>query len=722
MAQCFVCKKASTSSCARCKGFQYCGRACQKKHWTEGHKQECTPKQNSSGEKGSEKKEQQGPKHCPGCERELTRQGMAGDIDKEVDTATRGFAFLKSSGRVPGHDMRSLQLAFDIATKLVRELHKIRFSSEDATIRLLCPELSKEALQRLASDETPAGFQSLVDTVNLCENCQPLSPDLTRKQEWLEMSFKGCNCIRKDGQGCGHTPSDLRYYPNGDTAEFGGRDRKPASSKNLVCPVWGILRRDILVSFLRWIAVLDSSDAGEKSNAEFQAMRQKMLGALPALSSGDGAAAADPSGLLPADVSGVLPSGAGAANAQQQAQTRGLRFAVGDEVMCWTSTAKPNAENNTAVWTRGKVIQLWWRERGWPAGRLAPYQVLLHGREEGKDKIYVPADEPQMIKRYSELQLQGKVVRLFGLESKAAIAAGLNGAPGVVRAWQTEAECEELAAEGRMRVLICSDYEKLCDFSPPLWDGSSYYNSDDPSCKGHPQASGTHFKSLKLENLALIEAPVPQQFIDAMHDGVSTGAIRVVNQEGATVDTLHAKNGPSALTATAVRAAADGGKYNMPPFRCENCHLPLASASPGGDGGDGGQGAAGGCEGWVAAAEMSEVWVRLFCLGCATVHGAREFEGSMLDRAQAALGPAASEEQFQDQLHSQFNERDMATFVREFVETSYLAPTKATALISRQARLSPSERGFGTARSDEMMRSMTMTALDMNKRRKKPSK
>jgi hypothetical protein len=36
-------QRGGVKKCARCKKRAYCGRACQRKHWKAGHKDECKP-------------------------------------------------------------------------------------------------------------------------------------------------------------------------------------------------------------------------------------------------------------------------------------------------------------------------------------------------------------------------------------------------------------------------------------------------------------------------------------------------------------------------------------------------------------------------------------------------------------------------------------------------------------------------------------------------------
>ena len=65
-----------------------------------------------------------------------------------------------------------------------------------------------------------------------------------------------------------------------------------------------------------------------------------------------------------------------------------LRFEVGEEVECRV------ASDPITGWAGGKVIQLYYREKTWPANQLAPYKVHL---DDGR-KIFAPADDNQVIR------------------------------------------------------------------------------------------------------------------------------------------------------------------------------------------------------------------------------------------------------------------------------------------------------------------------------------
>jgi len=62
-----------------------------------------------------------------------------------------------------------------------------------------------------------------------------------------------------------------------------------------------------------------------------------------------------------------------------------LRFDVGASVLCRTGPTE---------WAPGKVVDLWYREQGWPPGSFAPYKILLN---DGRN-IYAPADMDQVIR------------------------------------------------------------------------------------------------------------------------------------------------------------------------------------------------------------------------------------------------------------------------------------------------------------------------------------
>ena len=66
-----------------------------------------------------------------------------------------------------------------------------------------------------------------------------------------------------------------------------------------------------------------------------------------------------------------------------------LRFEVGDAVECRIGN------DPVTGWAAGKVIQLWYREPGWPPNSFAPYKILL---EDGRN-IFAPADLDQVIRK-----------------------------------------------------------------------------------------------------------------------------------------------------------------------------------------------------------------------------------------------------------------------------------------------------------------------------------
>lgn len=65
-----------------------------------------------------------------------------------------------------------------------------------------------------------------------------------------------------------------------------------------------------------------------------------------------------------------------------------LRFGIGQAVECRIG---PDPETG---WARGEIIQLWYRESGWPPNSWAPYKVQL---DSGK-KLFAPADLDHVIR------------------------------------------------------------------------------------------------------------------------------------------------------------------------------------------------------------------------------------------------------------------------------------------------------------------------------------
>ena len=61
-----------------------------------------------------------------------------------------------------------------------------------------------------------------------------------------------------------------------------------------------------------------------------------------------------------------------------------LRFAVGDRVLCQCGT-----------WEPGTIVKLFYKQRDFPPGKCAPYQVKL---DDG-DLIFAPEDTDGVIKR-----------------------------------------------------------------------------------------------------------------------------------------------------------------------------------------------------------------------------------------------------------------------------------------------------------------------------------
>lgn len=50
---CFVCRGSTTLRCSRCKSVNYCSNTCQRKHWCDGHRKECIPKNSPTAVRSS---------------------------------------------------------------------------------------------------------------------------------------------------------------------------------------------------------------------------------------------------------------------------------------------------------------------------------------------------------------------------------------------------------------------------------------------------------------------------------------------------------------------------------------------------------------------------------------------------------------------------------------------------------------------------------------------
>lgn len=66
-----------------------------------------------------------------------------------------------------------------------------------------------------------------------------------------------------------------------------------------------------------------------------------------------------------------------------------LRFSLGTRVECRVGPSE---------WSKGTVIQLWYREENWAPNMVAPYKIqLIDGRN-----IFAPADADQIIRLDNE--------------------------------------------------------------------------------------------------------------------------------------------------------------------------------------------------------------------------------------------------------------------------------------------------------------------------------
>jgi len=66
-----------------------------------------------------------------------------------------------------------------------------------------------------------------------------------------------------------------------------------------------------------------------------------------------------------------------------------LRFEVGEKVECRIGP------DEVTGWAKGSVMQLWYREQGWPPNSWAPYKIQL---DDGKC-IFAPSDLDQIIRK-----------------------------------------------------------------------------------------------------------------------------------------------------------------------------------------------------------------------------------------------------------------------------------------------------------------------------------
>jgi len=84
-----------------------------------------------------------------------------------------------------------------------------------------------------------------------------------------------------------------------------------------------------------------------------------------------------------------------------------LRFAAGDAVRCRVSQTG---------WARGHIVALQYREKDWPAGWHAPYQIEL---EDG-GLIFAPADDDQLIRSEADFERLMRMVGAGGADPFAA--------------------------------------------------------------------------------------------------------------------------------------------------------------------------------------------------------------------------------------------------------------------------------------------------------------
>ncbi|MEM1067507.1 MAG: hypothetical protein AAGI63_01335 [Planctomycetota bacterium] len=147
----------------------------------------------------------------------------------------------------------------------------------------------------------------------------------------------------------------------------------------------------------------------------------------------------------------------------------GYRFDLGDFVMC---------NLGPSGWKLGRVIALHYRERGWPAGQVAPYQVAL---EENHELIYVPEDD----ERYCREPTREDVRISRCLDALAESPIGLGIAQSSERAGRREHSKRVAIGE---RLGCAEDAERLgsqgyrngkclgCDCCPQCWSSVELYS------------------------------------------------------------------------------------------------------------------------------------------------------------------------------------------------------------------------------------------------------
>ena len=128
------------------------------------------------------------------------------------------------------------------------------------------------------------------------------------------------------------------------------------------------------------------------------------------------------------------------------------RFNIGTAVVC-----------NFGVdgWKLGRVVALRYREGHWPAGKVAPYQVLL---DDDHALIYVPEDDPRYCREATPEDLKGA----RRMDALAALAPG----------WQDSGSQPEAGTTGSG---VAADAQLDCS-GKPAPAGSPGYRSGQCSC------------------------------------------------------------------------------------------------------------------------------------------------------------------------------------------------------------------------------------------------
>lgn len=129
----------------------------------------------------------------------------------------------------------------------------------------------------------------------------------------------------------------------------------------------------------------------------------------------------------------------------RKGKVKGLRFDIGDQVVCNTSEG----------WEPGTIVDLWYRQQGFPPGFYAPYQVEL----DSGSLIFVPDDLEQLCRKRELTWWEKALGDKGGGPPEARIKKGAT-APGVnvdqrdFKERTALSECARLGGDACTRVLL----------------------------------------------------------------------------------------------------------------------------------------------------------------------------------------------------------------------------------------------------------------------------